>query len=359
MKQIRILVVEDERVVAMDIKNRLNRLGYAVAAEAVSGEAAIKKAGEASPDLVLMDIMLEGKTDGIEAAEEIRSRLNIPVIYLTAHTDTNTLERAKLTEPFGYIIKPFEERALHTAIEMALYKHRMEAKLRESRERYRHIVEHAPAGVCEIDLNDQRFVYVNDVMCKYTGYEKKAFLSMRLPDILGKGGKNPFMEKTVKTSAANKGSESSECKIRRKDGSEFWSILSISNMHENGKPITAIIVLSDITKEKQAEKERLEKEKLKGVLEMAGAVCHELNQPMQAISLCCELLIKTGSENDPDYTDIRDIFQEVKRMSEIIGKLTRITRYENIDYIEGIEIIDIDKASNDAMSSSTIESLRS
>ncbi|HIE29084.1 TPA: response regulator [Candidatus Poribacteria bacterium] len=123
------MVVEDEIIVADDIKSSLISLGYAVCAVVSSGEEAIKKAEEENPSLVLMDIVLEGEMDGIEAAEQISKRFNIPVVYLTAHADEETLGRAKITEPFGYIIKPFDERELHTTIEMALYKHKAEEKI--------------------------------------------------------------------------------------------------------------------------------------------------------------------------------------------------------------------------------------
>lgn len=131
----RILVVEDERIVAKDISKRLKDLGYGVVAAVSSGEAAIETATEARPDLVLMDIQLKGSVDGIEAAEKIRSELNIPVIYLTAYADENTLQRAKVTEPFGYIIKPFDERDLHAAIEIALRRRLAESAVRVALEK--------------------------------------------------------------------------------------------------------------------------------------------------------------------------------------------------------------------------------
>ena len=121
-----IVVVENEGIVAKDIQNSLRHLGYTVGAVASSGEEAIHRVEETHPDIVLMDIRLEGEMDGVEAATQIYDRFRIPVIYLTAYTDTDTLERAKITEPFGYILKPFEERELHTTIEIALYRHRME-----------------------------------------------------------------------------------------------------------------------------------------------------------------------------------------------------------------------------------------
>jgi signal transduction histidine kinase/DNA-binding response OmpR family regulator len=133
----KILVVEDESIVAMDIKNRLVRLGYDVPSVAYAGEEAVEKATKICPDLVLMDIMLRGEMDGIEAARLILERLDVPVVYLTAFSDEDTLQRAKITGPFGYIIKPFEDRELHVALEIALYKHRMEKNLKESEEHLR------------------------------------------------------------------------------------------------------------------------------------------------------------------------------------------------------------------------------
>lgn len=128
----RILVVEDEPVVALDIRRRLVLLGYEVADCVSSGEAAAQVAEAQRPDLVLMDIMLEGDMDGIDAAAAIRKRVNIPVIYLTAFADEATLHRAKITEPFGYIIKPFEDRELETCIQMALFKHKMDVRLQRN-----------------------------------------------------------------------------------------------------------------------------------------------------------------------------------------------------------------------------------
>lgn len=123
MTDAKILVVEDENIVALEIKKRLQKLGYIVPGVASTGEDAITKAEGILPDLVLMDIMLKGEIDGIHAAGEIRRRFNIPVIYLTAYSDEETLQRAKMTEPYGYILKPFEEDDLRTAIEIALYRH--------------------------------------------------------------------------------------------------------------------------------------------------------------------------------------------------------------------------------------------
>ncbi|MBN2283015.1 MAG: response regulator [Deltaproteobacteria bacterium] len=130
-----VVVVEDETIIARDIQSKLKRLGYDAPVIASTGEEAIQITEELLPDLVLMDIILKGNVDGIEAADEIRNRFDIPVVYLTAYADEKTLERAKVTEPFGYMLKPFEERELHSTIEMALYKHEAEHKYRQGIDR--------------------------------------------------------------------------------------------------------------------------------------------------------------------------------------------------------------------------------
>jgi putative two-component system response regulator len=137
----KVLIVEDERIISEDIKKRLQKLGYSVPSIARSGEEAVHKARVLRPDLVLMDIVLEGEMDGIEAAAHIKSLCEIPIVYLTAYADQKTLERAKITEPYGYILKPFDDRDLHLTIDIGLHKHRMERKLRETEERLRKTLE--------------------------------------------------------------------------------------------------------------------------------------------------------------------------------------------------------------------------
>ncbi len=147
-----ILIVEDEVIIAEGLRKRLETLGYNVVGSVRSGEEAVEKAcGRPRPDLVLMDIMLKGDMDGIEAAEKIRKNCGLPIVYLTAYADEKTLRRAKITEPFAYLVKPFKEKELYTNIEIALYRHRAERKLILSEERYRNLIEHAGVPICELD----------------------------------------------------------------------------------------------------------------------------------------------------------------------------------------------------------------
>lgn len=141
MSKTNVLVVEDESIVSKDIQHSLKKLGYNVVGAAATGEKAVELAQEKNPDIVLMDIMLKGDMNGIEAADQIRSAMNIPVIYLTAYADEGTLARAKVTEPCGYIIKPFKEIDIHTSIEMAIYKHKRDSDVRKERDMLYSLVE--------------------------------------------------------------------------------------------------------------------------------------------------------------------------------------------------------------------------
>lgn len=132
MARERILIVEDEPIVRLDIRKQLERLGYEVAGVASTGEGVTALIEVTKPDLVLMDILLKGQTDGIETALYIRDHWDVPVVYLTAHSDEDTLRRAKMSGSYGYVLKPFEEHELQSTIEAALYKHAMDRKLREN-----------------------------------------------------------------------------------------------------------------------------------------------------------------------------------------------------------------------------------
>ena len=172
MSKATVLIVEDEEIVADDLASKLKQLGYAVVGNAAKGEEAVEKACSLKPQVVLMDIMLKGKMDGIEAAETIRRQFDVPIIYLTAHSDPVTLERAKITEPFGYILKPFEERELVTTIEMALYKHQSDRQLREQRELLRTTLTSIGDAVITCDTNS-RVTFLNPVAEALTGWSSE------------------------------------------------------------------------------------------------------------------------------------------------------------------------------------------
>jgi len=199
----RILVVEDERIVALDIVARLKRLGYAVSGVAASGEAALDACRDNPPSLVLMDIFLAGDMDGIEAARRIRELLDIPVVYITSHDDQLTLRRAAKSAPYGYVIKPVDERWLQSAIEVALYKHATEIDLKRSEDRFRRLFERMLNAFVLFEairddageVADLRILEVNPAFERVTGFSRGEVEGRRLREVIP--GVEPFWIETL------------------------------------------------------------------------------------------------------------------------------------------------------------------
>ncbi len=183
MERVRILIVEDEGLIARDIENMVKSAGYEVCGVVQSGEEAVRQAEALEPDLILMDIILQGNMDGIEAARLIRERWGLPVIYLTSHADESTLERAKKSEPLGYTLKPVEQKELTTVMEVALYKHKMELKLREREAWLGTILRSIGEGVIATDGTGS-VTFMNPVAEKLTGWRQQESIDKPLSSIL-------------------------------------------------------------------------------------------------------------------------------------------------------------------------------
>ncbi|HJQ24902.1 MAG TPA: EAL domain-containing protein [Blastocatellia bacterium] len=254
MTQARILVVEDESIVALDIQERLQSLGYDVPLTVASGEKAVERAGELRPDLVLMDIQLRGHMDGVEAAGQIRQRFDIPVIFLTANADHPTVQRAIVTEPFGYVIKPFEERELHTTIEMGLYKHRAEQRLRESEERYRMLVELSPEAI--VVQSGERIVYANPAAAELFGAaSNEALMGLSLAEFVHPQHRENFQAHARHLRESHQSTLKAE-KFVRLDGQARDVEVVMASVTYGGKPATQILT-RDITERRRAEEQLL------------------------------------------------------------------------------------------------------
>jgi len=175
MERAHILIVEDELIVAREIESDLRGFGYEIAGIARSADTAFTAIASRHPDLILMDIKLEGQIDGIQTAEQVMLRYDIPVIFITAFSDDTTLQRAKETTPYGYLLKPFEAKELHTTIEMALYKHGMERKLRQNEQRLRLITDNMLDMVSQTDAAGV-FKYVSPSHTHVLGYDIEELL---------------------------------------------------------------------------------------------------------------------------------------------------------------------------------------
>jgi diguanylate cyclase (GGDEF)-like protein/PAS domain S-box-containing protein len=179
----RILIVEDERIIAIDLQRRLEKFGYRVTGIVSTGDAAIDHAEAESPDIILMDIMLSGEVDGIEAASRIKDTLHIPVIFLTAYSDERTLERAKAAEPFGYILKPFKEKELYTTIDIALYKHSIDNQLRKQERWATAVLDSIQDGIITTDV-DNGINFMNPMAESISGWKESDATAIPIDEVL-------------------------------------------------------------------------------------------------------------------------------------------------------------------------------
>jgi len=319
MEKKKILIVEDERIVAEDIRTKLEYVGYALAGIASSGEESIKKAEKCQPDLVLMDIVLEGKMDGIEAAAQIFSQLNIPVVYLTAYSDERTLKKAKVTEPFGFIIKPFEAQDLFTAIEMALYRHKLRNMLKESEERYNALFDRSLSYVYLHDFNG-KFIDANNAMLKALGYKRKEILPLNFASLIDKSQLPKAVKSLEEIIRANHQKKPDEYKLRRKDGSFIWVETEGSLIYKDGKPFAVQGIARDITEKKMAEEAlRESEEKFRSLAEKSPNMIfiNKIGKIVYANKRCEEVMGYTREEfYSPDFEFFRLIAPEFLEKSK-------------------------------------------
>ncbi len=259
-KKPKILIVEDERIIALETRRKLESMGYDVPAMVSSGEEAIIKSEELHPDLVLMDIVLKGEMDGVEAAGQIHSRFGIPVVYITANVSDARLEDITRSEPFGCLFKPFEDMELQAAVKMALYKYEMEKKLRDSEENYRSVVDNSHDGILIVG-EDYRFAYVNDMFCQIIGYPHSEIIGQDFTKFIDEEGKKLVADGYKQRQAGEKLPPRYEFNIVRKDGTKRRVEISSTVSRDSKGRVRTIAQILDITERKQAERALHDSEK--------------------------------------------------------------------------------------------------
>ena len=329
-----ILIVEDDGIVARDIQNRLKSLGFEVTASVSSGEEAIIKAKEDLPDLVLMDIVLKGEMDGIEAAEIIRSRFDIPVIFLTAYADEERLERAKLTIPLGYILKPFQDRDLKIAIEMALYAAKVDAKrkqaeeaLRKSEDKLDAICSSVHTGIIVIDAESHTIVDANPYAVSLIGVSADTIAGKVCHEYIcpAEEGKCPITDlgQTV---------VSSESILLSIDGERIPILKRVTSLDMDDKKyfLESFIDISDLKKAEE-EKKRLEAQlqqaqRMESIGTLAGGIAHNFNNILMGIIGNVSLVLDEIDTNHPNYITLKNIEEQVKSGSKLTHQLLGYAR---------------------------------
>jgi PAS domain S-box-containing protein len=273
MTKTKILVVEDEFITATDIQNNLKGMGYEIPGVVDSGEEAIRMTGELRPALVLMDITLKGKMNGIQAAKQIRERFDIPVVYLTAHSDESTFRSALVSEPFGYIIKPFEAREMKISIEMALYKHALDHALRDSEETNR-VLLNATNDVMFLLDTEKRFLAVNEALGKRAGVPVDSLAGISAYDLVSKEILTPFMACWNINPVQRNAVQFEEKLSGRWFDSRIYPIIN-----QSGDVIKYAVYIRDITRRKLVEEQLLQNEEyFRGLIENASDIIVVLNR---------------------------------------------------------------------------------
>ena len=269
MGKCRILLVEDEIIVSLHIRSVLQHFNYEVIEIVPSGEEAIEKAGVHKPDLVLMDIHLSGRVDGIMAAAAIREKFGIPTIYLTSYNDEETINKAKITEPLGYLVKPIDNNELRNSIELALYKHKTEKRLKESEERYKALFDRSLDLIYLHDFNG-RLIDANITTLNLLGYSLDEIKELNISDILMPDQIDLVNE--LINEIKNKNSQQSplECKLKNRNGKLIFVETLTSLIYQSEEPYAVQVLARDITARKQAEEElSLSQQKYRDIFEFA------------------------------------------------------------------------------------------
>ncbi len=342
MSGARILIVEDEGIEALDLQQRLTSQGYIAPDIITTGEEAIKKARETSPDLVLMDIMLQGEADGITAAEKIRSELNIPVIYTTAYADEETLQRAKLTEPYGYVVKPFRERELFITIDMALYKHRMERKLKESEKRFATTLKSIGDAVIATDRNGL-ITFMNPVAEKLLGWKLEEVLDKKLTEVFKiinmysrKPAENPVTKVLLEGFTVGLANHTL---LISKNGEEIPIDDSAAPIKDDKEDIIGVVlVFRDVTDRIRAELSLRQSEERYRALteklreddyrknEFMAVLSHELRNPLASIHISLAILERARPDGNQAEMAKKIIERQVGQLSRLVDDLLDITR---------------------------------
>jgi two-component system, cell cycle sensor histidine kinase and response regulator CckA len=326
----RILVAEDETLIADELEERLRRMGLDVVGCVTTAEEALNLADGSRPDVVLMDIRLKGSMDGIEAADVLRTRHHVPVVYLTAHSDDATIHRAKLTEPYGYLLKPFDELDLRVALEMALHKHETERRLRESEQRLATTLTSIGDAVIATDA-EGRITFLNPVAEALTKWPSAEAQGERLDTVfhivdavtrLAPDG--PIARALREDRIVSIGDR---MLLLAKDGTEVPiddSAAPIRN--ERGELLGGVLVFRDISERQRAaaslraaEEQLRQAQKMEAIGRLAGGVAHDINNMMTVVLGYADLLLGQLDPADPTH----GMISEIKRAADRSAGITR------------------------------------
>ncbi|MCR0985056.1 ATP-binding response regulator [Roseomonas populi] len=337
MKSARILIVENDRIVARDLAQQLARLGHVVAGTTSHGEEAADRVLDTGAELVLMDIHLDDGMDGVTAAQEIRDRCGVPVIFLTAYADETTVRRASRTEPFGYLLKPFEALQLMTVIELALFKHAAERELRISERRYATTLSSIADGVISTD-GKAKIIFINPVAEALTGWSREEAMGRNITEVfqVENGITREGVEDPVVRALRSGLAESlpPHSVLRSRNGGEVpVDDSGAPVLGDDGAVLGAVLVFSDVTRRRQAEEalrrgqaELAHAARLTTLGELTVSIAHEVNQPLMAAVTNAEACIRWLNAPSPDVERAQEAARRVMRNGHRAAEVIRSIR---------------------------------
>jgi len=318
-----ILIVEDESIIALDLKKKLESLGYSVAAIADNAADALHCAEHLRPTLVLMDISIRGDRDGIEVAEEIRRWFHLPVMFVTSHSDKDTLERARITEPFGYIVKPFHGANLAPQIEMAIWKHKMEEKLRVSEAWLSTVVRNVADALIATD-HEGNVVLMNGEAGDLTGFDPDEVKGRPLLEVFqvfdeasGDAVVNPL---ETLYDGREIGSGARVYRLVRADGLQPALIeAEMSANRDDGSLLGIIVVFRDITERRKAEEQNRVLQKMNALALMAVGLGRELADSHRGMDRSVNELMAVSRGHAVSL--LADIYERTSHQQSIVQQL--------------------------------------
>jgi PAS domain S-box-containing protein len=324
-----VLVVEDERVVAKDLQRSLMNLGYHVPTTAASADDAIRAASECCPDLVLMDIRIKGARDGIETAAILRSRFDIPVVYLTAYADEATVERAKKTEPHAYLLKPVKADELRSAVEIALYKHDADRRLRERERWFATTLRSIGDAVISTDAAGC-ITFMNPVAETLTGFATNDVRGRPLSDILklvDAASKTMAADPIARVLSTGKIVETDGLLITREGQERVIADSAAPICDENGVLLGVVVVLRDVSEARRLQRKLEFAERLASLGTLVAGVAHEINNPLAIIIANVDFVVETLSSRSTELAHMPWLAELKEALSEAqvgAGRVQRI-----------------------------------
>lgn len=330
----KILVIEDEGIIALDLQRRLQARGYEVVV-AYSGEQALAEVTAEPPDLVLMDIYLQGGMDGIEAATLLRERFHLPVIFLTAFADEKTLARARLADPFAYLVKPVKNQELYSTLEIVLYRHRMEEelyKVSQALEQSRDAVLIAdPEGIVE---------YVNAAFLGRVGQAREALVGKQVQELESRGPMSRFFQE-LREAIASRKEWFGEIQREGPGGELHWEELAITPILDKGGYLLSFLAIArEITARRKWEQEQIRLERLRALEEMIVGLSHNLNNILTGVLLPAQML-QVDLQDSKLLQDVEQIIASSLRARDLVQRLVHTISRGREERVEAVSVNEV------------------